>query len=955
MVFVYPNRLTLVRWAIVGLLVTAVVGSGYGQNTKGDRPQQNQRQVRETRNKSIFRKERTRTRDISGRRLRTLNKSSANRANTTYRQPNPYASRSRVNNNVPSRTRVRVNTSRPRETRRAWVGDIAGKPIRRVQPRKTEAARTNIYAQRGPLVRNFRRSPREQRTFRVTGQTASGSPVIRRTPKPISKPWRGNLRGQRVQVRSATSRIKNIYPQRNPFSAFGRFPEPSDKREKKSKMRSTQVRTVSALRRRVGGQPAPVSVSGRSRVTPGRKNVYWGKEKRKGRAVTTDLAGRPLRTRNFRSATPALVDRDTLRTFRKRPVSTALRWSERKRPASATRGPRVWKGDLAGSPVRKRKPKTTFNVKGPLAPTYPGASAWFLGRALRKTKGAKPFKGGGSVSDGARNNRGQPIPVRQGGGASGPGAQYRGRINFYKQRGFETQGSGYRGKLDFYRQRGIETSGGRYRGKIKSSRPQRGGGSVSGRPLDNGGRPVLVRMGGRGSLEGGVYRGKLDFYKQRGIQTAGGNFKGRLKGSKPVKGGGSVSSRSRNNGDRPVAVRTGGRGSLEGGMYRGKLDFYKQRGVETAGGKFKGKLDFYKQRGIEAASGNFKGKLKASKPLKGGGSISSRPRNNGDRPVAVRTGGRGSLEGGMYRGRLDFYKQRGIETAGGNFKGKLKASKPLKGGGSISSRPRNNGDRPVEVRAGGRGTLEGGIYRGKLDFYKQRGFETAGGNYKGSLKAEKPKKGGGSVSGKLWNNQEKPIAPRLPTSGYLKDVAASGLVKTKRGYRQNPEAHKSSAKKRSPTDQVAEVNELQVRVRIPWDYKRSPSASPDALKTIGPTREWVKATKFSGRSKQRFPYRHNPNSNTLALDGRYPGRAYAKIASFDGELKVKRYADGRLHPDAQFAHSRRRSQLDNRSWFTNVKLWWVKNFRKNETQPQYTKERIRKPRYDKREIGLWYE
>ena len=812
MVFGYPNRLTLVRWAIVGLLVTAVVGSGYGQNTKGDRPQQNQRQVRETRNKSIFRKERTRTRDISGRRLRTLNKSSANRANTTYRQPNPYASRSRVNNDVPSRTRVRVNTSRPRETRRAWVGDIAGKPIRRVQPRKTEAARTNIYAQRGPLVRNFRRSPREQRTFRVTGQTASGSPVIRRTPKPISKAWRGNLRGQRVQVRSATSRIKNIYPQRNPFSAFGRFPEPSDKREKKWKMRSTQVRTVSALRRRVGGQPSPVSVSGRSRVTPGRKNVYWGKEKRKGRAVTTDLAGRPLRTRNFRSATPALVDRDTLRTFRKRPVSTALRWSERKRPASATRGPRVWKGDLAGSPVRKRKPKTTFNVKGPLAPTYPGASAWFLGRALRKTKGAKPFKGGGSVSDGARNNRGQPIPVRQGGGASGPGAQYRGRINFYKQRGFETQGSGYRGKLDFYRQRGIETSGGRYRGKIKSSRPQRGGGSVSGRPLDNGGRPVLVRMGGRGSLEGGVYRGKLDFYKKRGIQTAG-----------------------------------------------------------------------------------------------------------------------------------------------GNFKGKLKASKPLKGGGSISSRPRNNGDRPVEVRAGGRGTLEGGIYRGKLDFYKQRGYETAGGNYKGSLKAEKPKKGGGSVSGKLWNNHEKPIAPRLPTSGYLKDMAASGLVKTKRGYRQNPEAHKSSAKKRSPTDQVAEVNELQVRVRIPWDYKRSPSASPDALKTIGPTREWVKATKFSGRSKQRFPYRHNPNSNTLALDGRYPGRAYAKIASFDGELKVKRYADGRLHPDAQFAHSRRRSQLDNRSWFTNVKLWWVKNFRKNETQPQYTKERIRKPRYDKREIGLWYE
>ena len=62
------------------------------QNTKGDRPVGNQRQVKETKGKSIKRKDRGKTRDIAGRRLRTRGQSSANRANAQYRQP-PTASR----------------------------------------------------------------------------------------------------------------------------------------------------------------------------------------------------------------------------------------------------------------------------------------------------------------------------------------------------------------------------------------------------------------------------------------------------------------------------------------------------------------------------------------------------------------------------------------------------------------------------------------------------------------------------------------------------------------------------------------------------------------------------------------------------------------------------------------------------------------------------------------------
>jgi hypothetical protein len=40
---------------------------------------------------------------------------------------------------------------------------------------------------------------------------------------------------------------------------------------------------------------------------------------------------------------------------------------------------------------------------------------------------------------------------------------------------------------------------------------------------------------------------------------------------------------------------------------------------------------------------------------------------------------------------------------------------------------------------------------------------------------------------------------------------------------------------------------------------------------------------------------------------------------------------------------------------TNFKLWWAKLFKKSETQPDHLKEKYKKPRYDKREEGLWYD
>ena len=942
----------MIRWALAGALVVFAFAL-QAQNTKGDRPQQNQRQVRETRSKSIVKKERGRTKDISGRRLRTKNKSSASRANASYPQVSPYRGRKRVNNDVPAGPRQRVYTSRPRERQRAWSGDISGKPVKRVQPRKTEAARNNVYSQRGPWVNNPSARPREMRTFRTAGKTASGKPIVRRTPKQEQRAWRGSLKGGPVVVRSATGKTKNVFSQRGPYSAVGRFRQPSG-RSKQYWNRGILSRLISSPAQRISGPRYPASVSGRARVTPGRKNVYWGKIQRKERAVTTDLAGRPLRARNFRSAAPGLISQDTLRDFRRKPKVTRLRWNQRGGVVSATRGGRAWKGDIAGRPIRTRPPKAREHVGKDLVALTPGAGSWFVGRGIKKLKGRKPITGGGSVSSRRRDNQGQPVDVNRAGSGTIRGAQFSGRT--------------------------------------KSGRPMKGGGSVSGRLWNNGNQPVDVNTAGAGTIRGS-------------------RFSGSMKAGRPLKGGGSVSGRLWNNRNQPIDVNTAGTGAIRGSQFSGRI---KAGRPVKGGGSVSGRLWNNGNQPIDvntAGTGTirgsrFSGSMKASRPLKGGGSVSGRLWNNRNQPIDVNTAGMGTIRGAR-------------------FSGNTKAVRPSKGGGSISARPRNNGNQPVDVNRAGRGTIQGSQYRGKIDINKLWDFEDQGGEFTGFIKAKKPKKGGGSVSGRLWNNDEKPLDPRLPTSNEAKMAGYSGLLRVKRGYKQNPRAHELSVMKRKPTDQTRDADELQVRLRerktgkkevdvagalpgivpskemrraysftgdvrqkdyrknpsaadqarpvvspsgafrkaatevrgtrMTWNYRRSPSANENALKTIAPTRQWNQASDFGGRMKQRFPYRHNPNSHQLALDVRYYGKAYAKIENYKGEMKVKRYRDGRLHPDARFAHGRPTSQPENRSFFTNVKLWWAKNFRRSETQPDHLKEKVKKPRYDKREIGLWYD
>ena len=162
---------------------------------------------------------------------------------------------------------------------------------------------------------------------------------------------------------------------------------------------------------------------------------------------------------------------------------------------------------------------------------------------------------------------------------------------------------------------------------------------------------------------------------------------------------------------------------------------------------------------VSRFAGNFKS---GRRPIKGGGSISRGGWNNNRNAVTLRKAGSGTIQAAQFKGR-----QRGIGgTAqfgrmGGGFTGYTKTRKPEKGGGSVSGSLWNNRNQPVAVREGGRGARMAG-------------------NFQGTSKTRQPLKGGGSISGKTWNNKSKPINVRTGGLGSIAAGNFQGNVKTRR-------------------------------------------------------------------------------------------------------------------------------------------------------------------------------
>ncbi|CAN5208752.1 hypothetical protein BH09BAC3_BH09BAC3_03800 [soil metagenome] len=904
---IISSLLKFVGFSVVFLFLSS---AAVGQNTKGDKPVKNQRQVKETRGKSVKKKSKGSSRDIANRRLRTKNQSSSNRANSTYRQSSPYSNRGSKQERAAT-PRGRTFSQSPREGRtQGWKGDVSGHKIRTVKPSRSDAARTNVYPQTGPYVRYARKQPKKRPP--VYSRTIKGTKFVEHKPRAQERAWKGGVDRGPIKNQSATGSFKNTYSQKGPYVKYYRKNLKSKDQQVSNKW---ELGTVKSMSRKplTGGSEGTLYPASASRpfLKRGKKNVYWGKFSKKEKPFLKDLTGGPLRTKNFRTAPGGLTGRDTLQFFGKRPAGDRANRVQGGGYVTSGGREKGWKGDLAGwrlrrsakgrkevagkfffprklsiSGTRERAGKkvqgsgfSTLTKKGEQAELN-SISAIVYSRDLsgKVKKGVKPPKKGGGSIKGLWNNSNQSI-AGKGFGGSYRAARYTG--NLKRGQGFTQQGIDYSGRINRNSVRGFQTDGVNYSGRIKRSSLR--GFSTDG--VNYSGR--IKRSSIRGfSTEGVDYSGRIKRNSVRGFQTDGVNYSGRIK-------------------------RSSIRGfSTEGVDYSGRIKRNSVRGFQNDGVNYSGRIKRSSVRGFSPQGVDYSGRIPIQRPKKGGGSISGGLWNNNNRPIDPRSPG---------------------SDMGGRYSGNIKVKRPQKGGGSVSGKLWNNEGKAIDTRTPG---------------------SDMGGRYSGNIKVKRPEKGGGSVSGKLWNNNNQPLNTSPKGNA---DVNYSGKIarsRFKKDYIQNPNSSKESLKKKRPDETTYKVEGLQVKVHE-GNYKTKPLAAKYSLRGIAPSKASVKASEYSSSMKQYWKYKHNPNSAKDALKLREPGKADYRIADYQGNVKMHKYNDKRLHPDSKFAHGYRDNVKEERTILMNVKLMWARLFRKSETQPDNLKEKITKPKYDKREKGMW--
>lgn len=694
----------------------------------------------------------------------------------------------------------------------------------------------------------------------------------------------------------------------------------------------------------------------RSYVTRGRKNVYWGKFRKGEKPITTDISGRSIRAKNFHS--PGLGVIPSGEVYKRKKTSGGDRPYKGTFFNAFTRGfrsksqtTRAWRGDVSGHAIRTRPPKVSQEAGKMFEPRKLSVSNQRRGPG-KPLAGSRPaFRSpSGQISN-------RPIPAK----APGIGASL------------------------------INRALAKFKGKKRTS-----AGISASKGFRNNGQPIPVKAPGIGAKYVDRYQGYNKGRKTLGVQGYG--YSGFFKTQRAPKGGGSASARSRNNFGQPINVKSPGLGGRFADIYKGNIKAQKPL---KGGGSISGKRwnNFGRPILVKGPGGGskfadiYRGNIKAQRQAKGGGSISARARNNNGQPVGVK----GPGIGGRY---VDIYQ------------GNIKFSRKPKGGGSVSNRPRDNFGRPVNVKgpAGIQAkyadvyqgfskrkaktySTDGYDYQGRIKFFKEpKGGGSVSGKlwnnsnrpivgkapssiqakyadiYQGFTKAHKPLKGGGSVSGKLWNNKEKPIGGKAFPPGSLKVSDYAGDKKMKQ-YVRNPNQKEEALKKTKPGKSTYLVGNLQIKTKA-REYERNPHSSKNALKGESNGKNSVRAIEYSNRIKQlwvktfgnerdlagRLPmkkYVHNPNSKKGALMVMAPGRANARIKDLQVNVKMLKPHGSNLHPDSRFAHSQRNNVKQDRTFLMNLKLKWAKLFRKNDTQPAAVKGKVRRPRYDPKERDLW--
>jgi hypothetical protein len=775
--------------ALFILVAIAFAAPALAQNTKGDRPVDNQKTVRSTKGKTVKKKSKATTRDVAGRRLRTKNKSSANRANVGIRQPETMSRQPRRVKDTPAPERIDKRYASKEKRRsdpdRSWQGDISGYKARKIKPSSAEETGRNVYPQRKYATRH----PQGDKPFKShETKTASGRTIVKRTPQRTERAWKGDIKGQPFYApTSRTGKTNNVYSQKTRYSKYvSKRPSGKDK--------SFDNKAKIATARRIGSDTSPknwrksvITASGQKPfVTPGRKNVYWGKTKIRERARTGDLTGRPLQKRNFRSAGMGTTGTDTLAFFGRKPHGDIMQGRKRNSkflPGSETKG--GWMNDIAGWKLRKK---------------IPGSA---------EKPGTHEYSGFRSASGRFRNNK--PVQTK----APGIGAA--------ALAGGLKRTRGIDGK-------NMQDQGGSFSGYLKSRRPDKFTGGKAGALWNNNRTPIAGKGVPGSALAAGRFSGRSRGGKD--FQDQGGEFSGYLKATKPFKFKGSSSGNLWNNDRTPVQGKLLPAGADRAGRFSGHTKGRTEKDYADQGSGFTGYVKVKKQgkfngslsgklwnndqqsvtqlqgSNIDAAAGNFQGRKKTRGPEKGKWSITpDKLWNNNETAVT----------------ELETTKAAALA---GNFQGRRKVREPQKSkiAGSPNVLWNNNEKATTQVRATKAGATAG--------------------LYQGRQKANRPEKYPINSNNVSWNNEGKATTQIKVTDAgaragsfqgnvkYKKDKEFNDNIqarfKMKREYTQNPHSVEEATKKQKPELNYKAGNYAS-GVKVTGRRKHNPNSADDAM------------------------------------------------------------------------------------------------------------------------------
>ena len=976
--------------------------------------------------------EKARSGDISGQ--KTVRQRSVKSARSTpYAQPNPYVGRKvktekrRAKSNTRELRSVR-SVSRPSETR---TPKQQSRPVTATVAPKVKKKR-NVY-------RNHDRTGGEKSTDKdIAGRknrtkntrsaklTTGGVALTAVDPYGGRKEYKEGTRFKRsrslpASARSITKRSEqgaynksDVYATKRNYrsprttgfvkaKSVRSNSQPSGKGEKpifgkKYKFRPTRsVSGYKSARSRRSPAP-PVSISG-SRKRYNQRNTYRGKDRHFGEnSSTKDIAGRRLRTRNYRSIKPNGTSSGFMPYYGK----SAPQGSPKKYGTRETRSAKRGGWNNSGQPILGKgrsinnEAATNHRGKMPLSsmPNYGGSregsySGNIPSKSLRKysggnestfagrSKSQKRLMGGGSISR-MWNNDGQPI-IGSGRGLYGEASSnYKGKMPLSAMPSYSGSREGsYSGNIpskSLKKYRGGSES--LYAGNKKSIRPLKGGGSIT-RRWNNGGQPILGSGRGAYGEASSNYKGKMPLSSMPSYSgSREGSYSGKIpskslkkyrggseslyagnkKSIRPLKGGGSIT-RKWNNGGQPILGSGRGAYGEASSNYQGKMPL---SSIPSYSG---------------SREGSYAGKMKAKKPMKGGGSI-TRSWNNGGQPILGSGRGAYGEASSNYQGKMPLSSMPSYSgSREGSYAGKMKARKPLTGGGGSITRHWNNDEQPLPGSGRFANLEEISGYQGKMKAQRaKKGYHTE--NFIGGDAAVK-QKNIGAAPGTEYGSRKKFLFVYMgQEGGYMRteQLKIGQSPGTENGRRRSL----SFLRIGDPTQGGLhlEVAKTSKNNNLPSDLKGTnrlrTSASPGTER--GRTQSlsfWTIGDPSQGGLYREANNKRKNNNLPSDLSGKEKYRLKGAEGFNNGKSTTFSFwaignptrgglvynpsqAKGRLHPSANYTKgTKSRNSIEEKEQPIKIKIWWAKLFKKNSNQPDSVKEKPRRPRYDKNERLIW--